>query len=315
MELNKSPWLDGLTSNFYKHFWDLFGNELADIYNYGFEHEILSVTQRRGVITLIFKKNDRTKLKNWRPITLLTTDYKILTKALANRLKNVLPMIIHTDQTACVKGRTINDNASLLRDAIYYANETNKKLAIITVDQLKAFDRVDHGFLFKTLEKLGFGPQFIKWIKILYKQICSSVKVNGWLTAFIGLERGLRQGCPLSMPLYILTAEILALQIRANEQIQGLTLPDSKEQVKLSQCADDTTLLVANDRSINEVFKILALSEQASGAKIYVEKCKGQYGQGNLKTGQNSYSALNGTITIYLIKSLDSILETQTAQL
>ena len=255
MELNKSPGLDGLTSNFYKHFWDLFGNELADIYNYGFEHEILSVTQRRGVITLIFKKNDRTKLKNWRPITLLTTDYKILTKALANRLKNVLPMIIHTDQTACVKGRTINDNASLIRDAIYYANETNKKLAIITVDQLKAFDRVNHGFLFKTLEKFGFGSQFIKWIKILYKQVCSSVKVNSWLTAFIGLERGLRQGCPLSMPLYILTAEILALQIRANKQIQGLTLPDSEEQVKLSQYADDTTLLVANDRSINEVLR------------------------------------------------------------
>ena len=180
-----------------------------------------------------------TKLKNWRPITLLTTDYKILTKALANRLRNVLPMIIHTDQTACIKGRTIDDNASLIRDAIYYAYETNKKLAIVTIDQLKAFDRVDYGFLFKTLAKFGFGHQFIKWIKILYKQVCSSVKVNGWMTAFIDLERGLRQACPLSMPLYILTAEILALHIRKNEQIQGLTLPDSEEQVKLSQYADD----------------------------------------------------------------------------
>ena len=135
MELNKSPGLDGLTSNFYKYFWNILGNTLTIVYNYAFEHEPLSVSQRRGVITLIFKKNDRTKLKNWRPVTLLTTDYKILTKALANRLKNVLPMIIHTDQTACVKGRTINDNVSgLIRDAIYYANETNKKLAIITID-------------------------------------------------------------------------------------------------------------------------------------------------------------------------------------
>ncbi len=184
-------------------------------------------------------------------------------------------MIIHTDQTACVKGRTINDNASLIRDAIYYANETNKKLAIITIDQLKAFDRVDHKFLFKTLAKFGFGPQFIKWIQILYKQVCSTVKTNGWMTAFINLERGLRQGCPLSMPLYIITAEMLAIHIRSDTRIQGLQLPESEDEVKLSQYADDTTLLLANDQSINQVFETLKLYERASGAKINVEKCKG----------------------------------------
>ena len=86
MQLNKSPGLDGLITNFYKHFWNMLGTKMTDIYKYAFEHELLSVTQRRGVITLIFKKNDRTRLKNCRPITLLTTDYKILTKALANRL-------------------------------------------------------------------------------------------------------------------------------------------------------------------------------------------------------------------------------------
>jgi len=150
MESNKSPGLDGLSTNFYKHFWPLLGPELTNIYNYAYDHGHLSLSQR-GVITLLFKKGDGTKLQNWRPITLLNTDYKILTKALSNRLKQVLPYIIHTDQTACIPGRTINNNLRLIQDVITYANETNKPLALITIDQLKAFNRVSHTFLFKTL--------------------------------------------------------------------------------------------------------------------------------------------------------------------
>ena len=107
MQNNKSPGIDGLTTNFYKHFWNLLGPQLTNVYNYAFKQGILSTMQRRGVVTLIFKKGDRTRLKNWRPITLLTTDYKILTKTLAMRLRDVLHLLIHTDQTACIPGRTI----------------------------------------------------------------------------------------------------------------------------------------------------------------------------------------------------------------
>ena len=103
-------------------------------------------------------------LKTWRPITLLTTDYKILTKAFANRLQQVLPLIVHTDQTASIKGRTINDNTRPLHDVITYANVNNIPLVLISVDQLKAFDHVSHDFLFKTLQRLEFGPDFVQWI-------------------------------------------------------------------------------------------------------------------------------------------------------
>ena len=148
MENNKSPGVDGLSTNFYKHFWPLFSDKLLLVYNYAFEPGCLSVSQRRGIISLVFKKGERSLLKNWRPITLLTTDYKILTKALANRLQRVLPLIVHTDQTASVKGRTINDNVRLLHDVIYYANYCDIPLALISVDQLKAFDRVSHCLLY-----------------------------------------------------------------------------------------------------------------------------------------------------------------------
>ena len=113
IEKDKSPGLDCITNNFYKHFWHMLGDKLVQVYNYAFGVGHLSVSQRRGVISLLFKKGDRTQLKNWRPIILLTTDYKILSKALANRLHGVLPLIIHSDQTASIRGRTIiiNENA------------------------------------------------------------------------------------------------------------------------------------------------------------------------------------------------------------
>ena len=166
MEYNKSPGLDGLSTNFCKYFWPILGHELVHIYNYAFDQGQLPLTPRRGVTSLLFKKGDLSLLKNWRSITLLNTDYKILTKALANRLKHVLPYLAHTDQTACIPGRTINDNIRLIQDAITYANETNTPLALISLDQLKAFDRVSHSFLFKTLEKFGFGPNFQRWIRL-----------------------------------------------------------------------------------------------------------------------------------------------------
>ena len=275
MESNKSPGFDGLTSNFYKHFWPILGDKLTRVFNYAFHNGLLTVSQRRGIITLLFKKGDRTQLKNWRPITLLNTDYKILTKALANRLQQVLPLIINSDQTACMKGRTINDNTRLLNDVISYANEKNTSLAFISIDQMKAFDRVSHDFLFACLERFGFGPNFINWIKLIYNDASSSVKTNGWLTAFIKLERGLRQGCALSMPLYVLTAETMAVNIRENPKIHGVRPPDSKEELKLSQYADDTTLLLSDEDSIDEAFTTFELYECASGAKINKGKCKG----------------------------------------
>ena len=173
MENNKSPGLDGLSTNFYKCFWPILGHELTQVFNYAFDHGHLPLTQRRGVISLLFKKGDRTQLQKWRPITLLNTDYKILTKALVNRLKHTLPFLIHTDQTACIPGRTINDNLRLIQDAITYANEMNIPLALVSVDQLKAFDRVSHTFLFKTLAKFGFGPDFLRWIQLLYTDVAS----------------------------------------------------------------------------------------------------------------------------------------------
>ena len=121
MGYNKSPGCDALSTNFYKHFWPILDESIPCVYNYAFENGFLTVSQRHEIITLSFKKGDRMLLKNWRPVTLLYTDYKILTKALANRLQQVLPLIVNSDQTACIKGRTINDTTRLLNDLYFFA--------------------------------------------------------------------------------------------------------------------------------------------------------------------------------------------------
>ena len=198
-----------------------------------------------------------------------------MTKALAKRLQQVLLLIIHTDQIASIKGRTINDNTRLLHDVVAYANEKDVPLALISVDQLKAFERVSQEFLFKCFDNFDFGPNFVQWIKLIYNSVSSSVKTNGWLTAFITLEGGLRQGCALSMPLYVLTAETMAINIRQNPRIHGIQPPDSQEELKLSQYADDTTLLLSDDQSTDEVFNTFDLYKRASEEKINKGKCKG----------------------------------------
>ena len=116
-EDNKSSGEDGFTAEFYKHFFDLVGSDLINSLNEAFVVGELSISQRRGVVTLIPKEDsDLLDLQNWRPITLLNIDYKIASKTLAKRIENVLPKLVHFDQTGFMKGRYIGENIRLIND-------------------------------------------------------------------------------------------------------------------------------------------------------------------------------------------------------
>ena len=138
------------------------------ILNYSYAHGSLSDTQRRGILRLLFKKDDPLELKNWRPISLLNTDYKICTKVLANRLRKVLPRIINKDQTCGIPDRSIYENLFLLRDTIDYVQHKHLSAAIISLDQEKAFDRVNHGFLHRVLTRFNFGPLSRRRVNVVY---------------------------------------------------------------------------------------------------------------------------------------------------
>ena len=276
MENNKTPGLDGLPKEFYVRFWSVLGHELVDVLNFCYQSGVLSVSQRRGVISLVHKKGPRYLCKNWRPISLLCTDFKIASRSIARRLRSVIASVISPDQTCSVPDRFIGENVRLLSDSIDYANSTNTPLALLSFDQEKAFDRVDWSYLLATLRKMGFGPSFRRWILLFYTGPQSSVLVNGFFTKWFSPTRGVRQGCPLSASLYVIVAETLACKLRSSQLLHGISVPHSIfPPALISQYADDTTLLCTSDVEIKESFNVYDKYESASGAKLNLDKCKG----------------------------------------
>ena len=128
---------------------------------------------------MIPKKNkDPLLLKNWRPISLLNTDYKLTTKCIGKRLEKVLPYLIDGDQTEYIKGRFIGENIRLISDII--EQHENKGGMILFLDFEKTFDSLEWDFLFKVLNTMNFGPSFLNWIKTFYTNISNCVVNNGY---------------------------------------------------------------------------------------------------------------------------------------
>ena len=146
--------------------------ELVESPNYAFECGELTISQRKGIITLILKENkDKTLLDNWRPISLLNTDYKIATRAIALRISKIIPSIIHSDQTGCVKKRFIGQNIRLISDIIERCQDSKIPGIALFLDFKKAFDSIEWSFLFKAQETFRFRHMLVKWIKTFYAQI------------------------------------------------------------------------------------------------------------------------------------------------
>ena len=168
---------------FYWTFWDLIGSDLVAVFNESYVSGLLPSSLRKGLISLSFKKGDRLDRKNWRPISLLNMDYKLCARAIAGRLLKV-----NRDQTCGVPGRFIGENVSLLRDLVSYTSEVDVPAALLSLDQETALDRVDWDFIFNTLSRMGFGPSFIRWVRLLYTNIRSCVLVNGYSTSVFTLR-------------------------------------------------------------------------------------------------------------------------------
>ena len=169
-------------------------NDFHEVLTSSLESGTLPYSFKRAIITLLPKKGDLADISNWRPVSLLNTDYKIFAKLLASRLKFCIGHVIARDQSYCVPGRSIYDNINLIRDIMFYANVENIPLAVLNLDQKKAFDNVDHDYLFNVMKRMGFGSQFISYIRILYEEAESLIKVCGSLTAPFSFEKGIRQG-------------------------------------------------------------------------------------------------------------------------
>ena len=277
MNTNKSPSFDGIPIEFYSKYWEIISIEISTIIRNIITGTELKEYQRRAIITLIPKEGDLQLLKSWRPISLISTDIKIVAKILANRIKPIMPDIISETQY-CVNGKSIVDCNNKMRDILYYVNTHNIDGALVNLDWEKAFDRVDWSFLIKVMEKFGFPEFTIKWLMNLYSNITSSVLINGYVTKEFKIERGVRQGCPMSMLVYVLFQEPLYLAFKKCNKI--LPIEIQNEKIKNLGYADDTTAFAKDDNSFKEIFRLIKKFEKASNSKINIRKTK-IFGFGN----------------------------------
>ena len=202
---------------------------------------------------------------------MLNVDYKIIAKIIANRIRKVLHLFISPEQFCSVPGKSISTCNLMLRDLIYYVNDEKIPAALISLDWSKAFDRVDLRFVFKIMKRIGFSEIIVNYIRMMYLNAESCLCINGNLTDFFPIERSVRQGCPLSMILFVIYQEPLYRMLKSKLHRDTLDLPN-RLNITLVGFADDTIIVIKSDKSIKESMKIIKDYEEATGAQLNYDK-------------------------------------------
>ena len=225
-----------------------------------------------GWMCPIYKKGDKENIANYRPITVLNTDYKIFTKVLSERLANVAPDLIHNNQVGFVKGRSIFDQVKLAKLMIDYGEIKEVSGAIVALDQEKAYDKIMHAYLWKVLERFGLPNHFIRTVKTLYENAATVVIINGVISTPFLVIRGVRQGDPLSCLLFDLSIEPMAEMIRRSS-IRGIEVPGTNKNIKCKLFADDTVVYLSHHDSFLQLHdECLTPWCKAAGAKFNIPK-------------------------------------------
>lgn len=290
----RSPGEDGITADVWLLIFPIIGSHYVQMINTAktkgqFHPEFL-----RALLTLLKKKPKSDGLmKDFRPISLMNIDYKILSKVLSTRLRKVIGNIIHRDQSCSIPGRTIQDNIILIRSIIEYQRRIRDPIGIILWDMEKAFDRVNHQYLVGVLKAFGFTSNIINWIKLLYANGSFRIKLNNYISTSISFSSGVRQGCSLSGLLFVICLEPLLHRIRSNQLIPGVLPPGSQftairqiiypsnreevpdiEQIRIKTIAyaDDVNTIVRNRVEERLTIDMFNLYSAASGAKVNSSK-------------------------------------------
>uniref|UniRef100_A0A8C5WHL5 Reverse transcriptase domain-containing protein n=1 Tax=Leptobrachium leishanense TaxID=445787 RepID=A0A8C5WHL5_9ANUR len=270
----KSPGPDGFSIGYYRTFLKTLGPYLLRSFNAIDEGTSFPAEALRATISLIPKPGkDPLSCSNYRPISLINNDIKLMAKMLARRLNPILPSLIHPDQVGFVPLRGARDNTLRAINLLHISRVSSTPMLFLSVDAEKAFDRVDWSFLITVLAKLGLGPRWLAWVSALYSNPTALLRVNGSLSSPLSVRNGTRQGCPLSPILFIITLEPFLQRLRDNECIRGYNGP--LHEYKVSAFADDVLLTIIDPlQSLPAFLREVHLYAAVSNFKINTTKCE-----------------------------------------
>ena len=260
----KAPGIDGIPVEFYKSFWSKLGDSFMELLEECYRTKELPLTMRTSVITLIYKKADRKDLKNYRPISLLCADYKIIAKLFAERMKSVLHKVVHHDQTGFVPGRYIGDNIITFLEVQDYLHRNQLPGFAFLADIEKAFDSVCREFLVASLSKMNFGDFFISWFLTLHNKFTAKLIINGFLSESFDIHSGVRQGCPWAPLLFLAATEPLACNLRSS----GIGIKIQNISFIYKGYADDTCCYLSDAAEVVDMLAVFSSYRAVSGLKL-----------------------------------------------
>nr|XP_017256449.1 PREDICTED: uncharacterized protein LOC108226007 [Daucus carota subsp. sativus] len=275
---NKAPGPDGVNPGVLKALWPTIKGDICSTFNIFHSSGFIPPGSNSSFIALIPKKSAASKPSDFRPISLMNSSMKLISKVLARRLSPFMNTLISHTQTAFVKGRQISDGILLTSEIYHSLKSARSRGLILKIDFAKAFDSINWGFLFEVMELMQFDSKWIHWIRKLFDSSRVSILVNGSPTDEFHPTRGLRQGDPLSPLLFNLIGEALSCLLKSAHNsglFNGVSVAGYPEKISHLQFADDIILFVANDsHSVRGIKATLKIFEVISGLKINYGKSK-----------------------------------------
>jgi hypothetical protein len=273
---NKAPGTDGIPFEFYLKFWDVIGVHFLEMMNCVLDKRKLQPSQGRAAIRLVPKIPTPSKITDYRPISLLNTDYKLIASVLAFRLRKSLQNSLDSHQKGGVPGRYIFDSLCLIRDVIDNTGRKSKEVsslkpaAIIAYDLEKAYDLVNRDVLWEVMTAMGYPPLFVDWLKTLYS-ITELCPLNGNdIVGTVDNAQSVRQGCPLSVHLFALYIEPLLVCL--SKGIDGIE--HYGKHIKVRAYVDDLVVFVSSMKDVRRACEIILEFCAWTNARINKGKTK-----------------------------------------